>query len=246
MKSPGGHLLAIFATLPTALALNGTDNMQLSSPSKRYNHEGKTAKALTVSSRNLREHGGNGATPALDSSKEKGSVTEGRLYVNWIPSSETLKNVFVEEWLDVSGDSSEGQKTISAPVRIITMAHNNETPAGQINFTQNSIELPPTAVVLWPRERRVSAMRQMVTVLTTATTGHRHTREKNAPAREGKNRETESCSDAPNTTTQGWQWCHGNIRNFMGSGVQCIIVQRQAPLPCNIVNQEQSDKRVRS
>ena len=59
-------------------------------------------------------------------------------------------------------------------------------------------------------------------------------------------RETESCSDAPNTTTQGWQWCHRIMRNSMGSGAQCIIEHRQAPLPCNIVNQEQSDKRVRS
>ena len=51
--------------------LNGTDNMQLSSPSRRYNHEGKTAKVLTVSSRGLREHGGNGATPALESPREE-------------------------------------------------------------------------------------------------------------------------------------------------------------------------------
>ena len=48
--------------------------------------------------------------------------------------------MFVEEWIDVCGDSSEGQKTINAPVRITTMAHDDETPAGQINFTQNSIE----------------------------------------------------------------------------------------------------------
>ena len=34
--------------------------------------------------------------------------------------------------------------------------------------------------------------------------------------------------------------------NSMGSGAQCIIVQRQAPRPCNIASQEQSDKKVRS
>ena len=31
-----------------------------------------------------------------------------------------------------------------------------------------------------------------------------------------------------------------------GNGAQYTIVQRRAPPPCNIVNQEQSDKRVRS
>ena len=34
-------------------------------------------------------------------------------------------------------------------------------------------------------------------------------------------------------------------KKSMDSGAQCIIVQRQAPLPCK-VNQEQCDKRVRS
>ena len=67
-------------------------------------------------------------------------MPQSRLHVNWIPTGETLKNVFVEEWVDVCGDSSEGQKTINAPVRIITMAHDDETPAGQINFSHNSIE----------------------------------------------------------------------------------------------------------
>ena len=41
--------------------------------------EGKTVKVLTVSSRSLREHGGNGATPALDSSKEKEKCHRGRI-----------------------------------------------------------------------------------------------------------------------------------------------------------------------
>ena len=51
-------------------ALDGTDNMQLSSPSRRYIHEGKTSKVVTVSPRNLRKPGGNGATPALDDTKQ--------------------------------------------------------------------------------------------------------------------------------------------------------------------------------
>ena len=37
----------------------------MSSQSRRCKHEGKTATVLTVSSRSLRKHGGNGATPAL-------------------------------------------------------------------------------------------------------------------------------------------------------------------------------------
>ena len=57
--------------------------------------------------------------------------------------------------------------------------------------------------------------------------------------------ETDIFNDAPNTTTLGWQWCHRNIKNSMGSGAQCIIVQEQANHPCNIVNQVQSDKRMR-
>ena len=68
------------------------------------------------------------------------SDTEGRLYVNWIPTGDALKNVFVEEWIKVGGDSPEEQKTINAPMRIKSMAHDDETPAGQMNITQNSIE----------------------------------------------------------------------------------------------------------
>ena len=68
------------------------------------------------------------------------NVSEGRLYVNWIPTGKTLKIVFVDEWIDVGGDSSEEQNTTDAPVHITTMAHDDEIPAGQMNFTQNSIE----------------------------------------------------------------------------------------------------------
>ena len=70
------------------------------------------------------------------------NVSEGRLYVNLIPTGETLKNVFVEEWIYVGGDSSEEQKTINVPVHITTMAHDDESPAGQMTLTQNSIEAP--------------------------------------------------------------------------------------------------------
>ena len=48
------------------------------------------------------------------------NVSEGRLYVNWIPTGETLNNVFVEEWKEVGGDSSEEQNTVDAPVHIIS------------------------------------------------------------------------------------------------------------------------------
>ena len=49
-KSIGSHRLAIFATLPTAKVerghsyLNGTDNMQLSSPARRLHPRGKNGK----------------------------------------------------------------------------------------------------------------------------------------------------------------------------------------------------------
>ena len=44
------------------------------------------------------------------------------------------------EWIYVGGDSFEEQNTIDVPVHISTMAHDDESPAGQMNFTQNSIE----------------------------------------------------------------------------------------------------------
>ena len=49
-----------------------------------------------------------------------------------------------------------------------------------------------------------------------------------------------------NTKTPEWQWCHSNIKISRSNGAQCIIVQRRTSPPCNRVNQEQSDKRVRS
>ena len=49
---------------------DGSDNMQLTSPPIRYIQEGKTAKVVTVSFRSLREHGDNGATPALGSMRQ--------------------------------------------------------------------------------------------------------------------------------------------------------------------------------
>ena len=68
----------------------------------RHHREGtsmreKRQRFLTVSSRISREHGINGATLALESPGKRKNVSEGRLSVNWIPTSGTLKNVFVEE-----------------------------------------------------------------------------------------------------------------------------------------------------
>ena len=71
--------------------LNGTDNVQLSSPSRRCNHEGKTAKVLTVSSRSLREHGGNGATPALESPREKEKCLSGPIVRKLDPNRRDLE-----------------------------------------------------------------------------------------------------------------------------------------------------------
>ena len=53
------------------------------------------------------------------------SISEGRLYVNWISTGETLKNVFMDEWMYAGGDSSEERNTIDVPVRITIMAHDD-------------------------------------------------------------------------------------------------------------------------
>ena len=91
--SLGGHHLAIFATLPTAFVGGHSYEMAQTTCNCLHHREGtttreKTVKVLTVSSRSLREHGGNGVTPALESPKEEENVSEGRL---WIPTGETLK-----------------------------------------------------------------------------------------------------------------------------------------------------------
>ena len=62
--------------------------------------------------------------------QKRKSDTEGRLFVKWIPTGETLKNVFMEVWIKIGGNSSEGQKTMNAPTRITTMSHDSETPTG--------------------------------------------------------------------------------------------------------------------
>ena len=71
--------------------LNGTDNIQLSSPSRRYNHEGKTVKVWTVSSRSLREHGGNGAAPALESPREKEKCLRGSIVRKLDPNQRDIE-----------------------------------------------------------------------------------------------------------------------------------------------------------
>ena len=65
----------------------------------------------------------------------------------------------------VGGDSSEEQNAIDVPVHITIIAHDDESPAGQMNFTQNSIEAlhrrilvgkkVRPVVVPWPEEHRV-------------------------------------------------------------------------------------------
>ena len=40
----------------------------------------------------------------------------------------------------MGGGKSEGQKAKDVPVHITTKSHDDETPAGQMNFTQNSNE----------------------------------------------------------------------------------------------------------
>ena len=57
--------------------LDGTDNMQLSSPPRRYIQEGKPAKVVTVQLSNLGKPGDNGATPALDNMKQGIAHIEG-------------------------------------------------------------------------------------------------------------------------------------------------------------------------
>ena len=61
---------------------------------------GKTAKVLTVSSRSLREHGGNGATPALSETQiDDNALQMASLHVLWIPTGDTKNKEYLEEWL---------------------------------------------------------------------------------------------------------------------------------------------------
>ena len=107
--------------------------MDLSSPSRRYNHKGKQQRCpgscenmvAMVPHQHLRSPG------------KKKKVSEGRLYVNRIPSGETLKTC-VEEWIDVCGDSSEGQNTINALVRITTTAHDDEHHLGRLTLPKTT------------------------------------------------------------------------------------------------------------
>ena len=104
----------------------------------------------------------------LRAPEKRKSVSEGRLYVNWIPTGETLKNVFVEDWFCVGGDSSEEQNAQDVPVHITFITHDDESPAMQMNFTQKSIEAHHRRsflgwkvrpeVVPWPEEHRVSPL----------------------------------------------------------------------------------------
>ena len=65
-------------------------------------------------------------------------------------------------------DTSEEQNTKDVPVHITTIVYDDESPAGQMNFTQNSIEAHHRRslfgykvrpeVVPWPEEHRVSPL----------------------------------------------------------------------------------------
>ena len=49
-------------------------------------------------------------------------------------------NKFKEGWEKASGGLFEEQNAKDVPVHITTMSHDDESPAGQMNFTQNSNE----------------------------------------------------------------------------------------------------------
>ena len=134
-KSLSGYRLEIVSTLPTTnvevtrTRWHGQHSSVVATENEKP--RGKTAKVVTVSSRSLQEKISNGTTPTLDTPGKK-KMSRRVEYVNWIPTGETFKTVFEEEWIDVAGDSSEEQNTTNAPLHITTMARNNETPAGQM------------------------------------------------------------------------------------------------------------------
>ena len=104
-----------------------------------------------------------------------------------------LEHVFVEEWIHVGGDSSEEQNTVDVPVQITIMAHDDESPAGQMNFTQNSIEAHHRRSLFGykvrPKSRALSAGTQSDAPVTdgdNATYGYGTIREETAPARGSK------------------------------------------------------------
>ena len=112
------------------------------------------------------------------------SDTEGRLFVNWIPTGEALKNVFMEEWIYIGGDLPEEQKTLNAPMSIATMARDDETPAGQMNFTQNNIEALHRRCLFGYKEdlRSCPGRRNIECRPCDRWEGYGNTREKKAPA----------------------------------------------------------------
>ena len=71
--------------------LDGTDNMQLSSPPRRYIQEGKTAKVVTVTLSNLGKPGDNGATPAHDNMREGIAHREDRSVRKVAPNRRVLE-----------------------------------------------------------------------------------------------------------------------------------------------------------
>ena len=55
-------------------------------------------------------------------SQIEGNAQRARLHVLWIPTGDTLKMAYLEEWLHASGDSSEEQNTFYVPMLIRQVA----------------------------------------------------------------------------------------------------------------------------
>ena len=62
------------------------------------------------------------------------------MYVNWIPTGDTLKKACLEESLYVGGDSSEEQNALDIPVHItipLTQKERLNTTQGPLRTTMN-------------------------------------------------------------------------------------------------------------
>ena len=88
----------------------------------------KKKQVLTVSSRSLREHGGNGAIPAPQ--KKRSAPQRARMYVFLIPTGKTLNKAYFEECFKAGGDSPEKKNAKDVPVHITTP----QTTEGEIEI----------------------------------------------------------------------------------------------------------------
>ena len=100
-------------------AQDGTDNMQLSSPPRRY-QEGKNGEGRDCDAEQLVKTWRQWCQHLI--APEKGKATTRIMFVKWIPIEQALKNAFLEEWVFISDNPSGGP-------RFTTMLHDNETPA---------------------------------------------------------------------------------------------------------------------